>query len=178
VQAIKRSLDKGEQTRRNANLRIANLPRWSAHSERAARWMRFGRARAHSRPVSTSRKPPSSSEAGRVILYAPARLRPRFPHRTAGRKTSLRRIKDNPPHLRSMPRVRVRFLRSAAPPATGGNTHQTSNPPANVRPAPTLQKMILSPTLKISSSAAQPRAIETLAAEVLPYLPIVTTNFS
>ena len=28
------------------------------------------------------------------------------------------------------------------------------------------------------SSAAQPKAIETLAALVLPYLPIVTTNLS
>jgi len=56
--------------------------------------------------------------------------------------------------------------------------YQTSNPPAKVSPAPTLQKMILSPELKIPSSAAQPNAIETEAADVFPYSPIVTTNFS
>ena len=56
--------------------------------------------------------------------------------------------------------------------------HHTSRPPAKVRPAPTLQKMILSPSAKIPSSAAHPRAIDTLAALVLPYLAIVITNFS
>src|ERR1043166_1994546 len=56
--------------------------------------------------------------------------------------------------------------------------HHTSNPPANVSPAPTLQKMIRSPSVKIPSSAAHPSAIETLAALVLPYFEIVTTNLS
>src|SRR5690606_6125949 len=56
--------------------------------------------------------------------------------------------------------------------------HQTIRPPAKVRPAPTEQKMIRSPDLKMPSSAAQPSAIETEAPEVLPYLEIVTTNFS
>ena len=56
--------------------------------------------------------------------------------------------------------------------------HHSNKPPANVSPAPTLQKIILSPSVKIPSSADQPRAIETLAALVLPYLPIVTTNLS
>ena len=58
------------------------------------------------------------------------------------------------------------------------NPHHTSRPPANVRPAPTLQKMILSPSEKMPSSAAQPKAMETLAALVFPYLEIVTTNLS
>ena len=62
--------------------------------------------------------------------------------------------------------------------ALPGQLYHSSNPPAKVRPAPTLQKMILSPSAKIPSSAAQPSAIETLAALVLPYLEIVTTNFS
>ena len=56
--------------------------------------------------------------------------------------------------------------------------HHSSSPPAKVRPAPTLQKIILSPGVKMPSSAAQPRAIETLAALVLPYLAMVTTNLS
>jgi len=56
--------------------------------------------------------------------------------------------------------------------------HHTSRPPANVSPAPTLQKMMRSPSAKIPSSAAQPRAIETLAALVFPYLEMVTTNLS
>ena len=47
-----------------------------------------------------------------------------------------------------------------------------------MRPAPTLQKMILSPFSNIPSSAAHPSAIDTLAALVLPYFAIVMTNFS
>src|SRR6476620_2775097 len=67
-------------------------------------------------------------------------------------------------------------LRLAA--AAQPRRHQTSSPPAKVSPAPTLQKIIRSPSLKIPSSAAQPSAIETLAALVLPYLEMVTTNLS
>ena len=56
--------------------------------------------------------------------------------------------------------------------------YQIIRPPAYVKPAPTEQKIILSPSSKIPSSAAQPSAMETEAADVLPYLPTVTTNFS
>ena len=56
--------------------------------------------------------------------------------------------------------------------------YQTSRPPAKVRPAPTEQKMILWPGSKRPSSAAQPRAMETLAALVFPYWEIVITNLS
>jgi len=56
--------------------------------------------------------------------------------------------------------------------------YQVIRPPAKVKPAPTEQKMMLSPSSKIPSSAAQPRAMETDAADVLPYFPTVTMNFS
>ena len=46
------------------------------------------------------------------------------------------------------------------------HAYQVIRPPAKVKPAPTEQKMILSPGSNIPSSAAQPKAIDTDAAEV------------